>query len=100
MLTFLDLSVIAVNGAVLMGVAVYVSRAQADYAINSKDYFLAGNSLKWWAVGASLIAANIFAEQIIVQSGQGFVVGLTIAAYEWQFALVLLIVAKFLLHGV
>ena len=97
MLTFLDLSVIAIYGAVLMGVALYVSRAPADHEVNSKDYFLAGNSLKWWAVGASLIAANISAEQIIGQSGQGFVVGLAIAAYEWQAALVLIIVAKYFL---
>ena len=76
MLTFLDLSVIAIYGAVLMGVALYVSRAPADHEINSKDYFLAGNSLKWWAVGSSLIAANISAEQIIGQSGQGFVVAM------------------------
>ena len=95
MLTFLDLSVIAIYGAVWRGVALYVSRAPADHEVNSIAYFLAGNSLKWWAVGASLIAANISAEQIIGQSGQGFVVGLAIAAYEWQAALGLIIVAKY-----
>ncbi len=58
---------------------------------------LAGKSLPWWAIGASLIAANISAEQIIGQSGQGFVVGLAIAAYEWQAAIVLIIVAKYFL---
>lgn len=97
MLSIVDFSVIAIYGAVLLGVALYVSRAPADHEINSKDYFLAGNSLKWWAIGASLIAANISAEQIIGQSGQGFVVGLAIAAYEWQAAIVLIIVAKYFL---
>lgn len=97
MLSFLDLSVIAVYAAVLMAVALFVSRAPADHEINSKDYFLAGNSLRWWAIGASLIAANISAEQIIGQSGQGFVVGLAIAAYEWQAAIVLIVVAKYFL---
>ena len=63
--------------------------------MSSEDYFLAGKSLPWWAIGASLIAANISAEQIIGQSGQGFVVGLAIAAYEWQAAIVLIIVAKY-----
>ena len=65
--------------------------------MSSEDYFLAGKSLPWWAIGASLIAANISAEQIIGQSGQGFVVGLAIAAYEWQAAIVLIIVAKYFL---
>ena len=49
---------------------------------NTEDYFLAGRSLPWWAIGASLIAANISAEQIIGMSGQGFVVGMAIAVWE------------------
>jgi SSS family solute:Na+ symporter len=64
---------------------------------DTEDYFLAGRALPWWAIGASLIASNISAEQIIGQSGQGFVVGLAIAAYEWQAAIVLLVVAKYFL---
>ena len=64
---------------------------------NAEDYFLAGKSLPWWAIGASLIAANISAEQIIGMSGSGFAVGLAIATYEWMAAITLLIVGKFLL---
>lgn len=62
---------------------------------NSKDYFLAKDSLTWWAIGASLIASNISAEQFIGMSGSGFTMGLAIAAYEWLAAATLLIVAVF-----
>jgi SSS family solute:Na+ symporter len=60
---------------------------------DSKDYFLAEGSLTWWAIGASLIASNISAEQFIGASGQGFSVGLAVAAYEWVAAIALIIVA-------
>ena len=53
-----------------------------DLKRSAEDYFLAGRSLPWWAIGASLIAANISAEQIIGMSGQGFVVGMAIAVWE------------------
>src|SRR5246500_4466968 len=60
---------------------------------NTKDFFLAEGSLTWWAIGASLIASNISAEQFIGASGQGFQVGLAVAAYEWIAAIALIIVA-------
>ncbi len=66
-------------------------RATAD----SKDYFLAEGSLTWWAIGASLIASNISAEQFIGMSGAGFKMGLAIASYEWMAAATLIIVAVF-----
>ncbi|WP_276360569.1 sodium/sugar symporter [Daejeonella sp. H1SJ63] len=62
---------------------------------NSKDYFLAKDSLTWWAIGASLIASNISAEQFIGMSGSGFTMGLAIAAYEWLAAVTLIVVAVF-----
>ena len=64
---------------------------------NAEDYFLASKSLPWWAIGASLIAANISAEQFIGMSGSGFALGLAIASYEWMAALTLIIVGKFFL---
>ena len=64
---------------------------------NANDYFLAGNTLTWWAVGASLIAANISAEQFIGMSGSGYKIGLCVAAYEHMAALALIVVGKFLL---
>ena len=93
----IDLAVVVGYAIVLFTIALWVSREPAGHQKDTEDYFLAGRSLPWWAIGASLIAANISAEQIIGQSGQGFVVGLAIAAYEWQAAIVLLIVAKFFL---
>ncbi|MDP4150916.1 MAG: sodium/sugar symporter [Bacteroidota bacterium] len=62
---------------------------------SSKDYFLAEGSLTWWAIGASLIASNISAEQMIGMSGSGFKLGVAIGTYEWMAAATLLIVAIF-----
>jgi SSS family solute:Na+ symporter len=62
---------------------------------SSKDYFLAEGALTWWAIGASLIASNISAEQMIGMSGSGFKLGLAISTYEWMAAATLLIVAIF-----
>lgn len=59
----------------------------------SHDFFLAEGSLTWWAIGASLIASNISAEQFIGMSGQGFQVGMAVAAYEWVAAIALIVVA-------
>jgi len=81
----------------IVGIGLFVSRDKKGHDKNSNDYFLAGNKLTWWAVGASLIAANISAEQIIGMSGSGFAGGLAIASYEWMSAITLIIVGKFFL---
>src|SRR5258705_13455960 len=60
---------------------------------DSKGFFLAEGSLTWWAIGASLIASNISAEQFIGMSGNGFFVGIAVSAYEWLAALSLIIIA-------
>ena len=96
-LSSLDILIICIYAFTLFGIAIYVSREKKGKTKDTEDYFLASKALPWWAIGASLIAANISAEQIIGQSGQGFVVGIAIAAYEWQAAIVLLIVAKYFL---
>jgi SSS family solute:Na+ symporter len=70
------------------------NRKKKDQA-DSKDFFLAEGSLTWWAIGASLIASNISAEQFIGMSGSGFKMGLAIATYEWMAAATLLVVAIF-----
>ena len=91
---------IAIVLAYLVGVFVlaqWVSREKAGHAKDADDYFLASKSLPWWAIGASLIAANISAEQIIGMSGSGFAIGLAIASYEWMAAATLLIVGKWFL---
>ena len=96
-LNTVDLAIIAVYAVGLLALATAVSRNKAGQGKSTEDYFLAGKALPWWAIGASLVAANISAEQIIGQSGQGYVVGLAIAAYEWQAAIVLVVVAKYFL---
>jgi len=75
----------------------YVSRSKKGHQKDTKDYFLASKSLPWWAIGSSLIAANISAEQFIAMSGSGFAIGLAIASYEWMAAITLIIVGKFFL---
>ncbi|WP_285058262.1 sodium:solute symporter family transporter [Pedobacter ginsengisoli] len=75
------------------GFWIYYKKKSA--ASDSKDYFLAEGSLTWWAIGASLIASNISAEQMIGMSGSGFKLGLAISAYEWMAAATLIIVAVF-----
>ena len=81
----------------IIGLGLWVSREKKGHEKNSSDYFLASKSLPWWAIGASLIAANISAEQFIGMSGSGFVIGLGIATYEWTAAITLIVVAKFFL---
>ncbi|HXL58511.1 MAG TPA: sodium/sugar symporter [Chitinophagaceae bacterium] len=79
-------------------VAVYglwIYRRKKAKQTTTKDYFLAEGALTWWAIGASLIASNISAEQFIGMSGSGFKMGLGIASYEWMAAASLLIVAVF-----
>ncbi|MCK9562246.1 MAG: sodium/sugar symporter [Bacteroidales bacterium] len=93
----LDYAIFIVYAAVIIGIGLWVSRPKKGETKTAEDYFLAGKTLPWWAIGASLIAANISAEQIIGMSGSGFAVGLAIASYEWMAAITLLIVAKYFL---
>jgi solute:Na+ symporter, SSS family len=78
------------------GIWVYRRKKKAtSTSTASHDYFLAEGSLTWWAIGASLIASNISAEQFIGMSGSGFKMGLAISTYEWMAAATLMIVAIF-----
>jgi SSS family solute:Na+ symporter len=95
--SWIDTIVFASYCALIIAIGLWVSRDKEGHQKNAEDYFLAGKSLPWWAIGASLIAANISAEQIIGMSGSGFAVGLAIASYEWMAAITLIIVAKYLL---
>ena len=94
---FWDYFIFISYALLILSVGLYVSRDKKGHQKNAEDYFLAGKSLPWWAIGASLIAANISAEQFIGMSGSGFAVGLAIASYEWMAAITLLIVGKFFL---
>ncbi len=93
----IDYIVVAIYIVILVGMGLFLSRSKKGEEKSSNDYFLAGNTLTWWAVGASLIAANISAEQFIGMSGSAYVSGIAMAAYELEAALALIIVGKFLL---
>ncbi len=96
-LQFTDYVVVLIYGVFLLVLAQWVSREKAGHQKDTQDYFLAGRALPWWAIGASLIAANISAEQIIGMSGSAYVLGIAIASYEWMAAITLIIVGKYLL---
>ena len=96
-LSLIDLGVVVVYAFGIFGLAQWVSREKAGHSRDTSDYFLASKALPWWAVGASLIAANISAEQIVGMAGSGYAIGLAIASYEWMAAATLLIVGKFFL---
>ncbi len=82
---------------IVIGLGLWLSRDKKGVKKDSKDYFLASKALPWWAVGASLIASNISAEQFIGTSGSGFVIGMGIASYEFMAAITLILVAAFFL---
>ena len=90
-----DYIVFAVYFVIVAAYGLYIYNKKKSASTGSKDYFLAEGSLTWWAIGASLIASNISAEQFIGMSGSGFKMGLAIATYEWMAALTLVIVAVF-----
>src|SRR5882762_1222681 len=73
----------------------WIYRRKKKAVTDTHDFFLAEGSLTWWAIGTSLIASNISAEQFIGMSGNGFKMGLAISTYEWMAALTLIIVAVF-----
>ncbi|WP_438966044.1 sodium/sugar symporter [Flavobacterium sp.] len=93
----LDYVVFFAYALLILGVGLWMSRDKKGHQKNAEDYFLASKSLPWWAIGTSLIAANISAEQFIGMSGSGYAVGLAIASYEWMAAITLIIVGKYFL---
>jgi SSS family solute:Na+ symporter len=96
-LSTIDLVVVIAYAIGIFGLAQWVSREKAGHTKDTSDYFLASKNLPWWAIGSSLIAANISAEQIVGMSGSGYAIGLAIASYEWMAAATLLIVGKYFL---
>ncbi len=94
---FWDYFIFIAYAVLILGVGLWMSREKKGHQKNAEDYFLASKSLPWWAIGASLIAANISAEQFIGMSGSGFALGLAIASYEWMAAITLIIVGKYFL---
>ena len=93
----LDYLIVGFYAVALIAIATYVSRSKQGQEKTPEDYFLAGRSLPWWAIGTSLIAANIAADQIIGMNGDAYAFGMAIAVYEWTAAVALIVVGKFLL---
>ena len=96
-LATLDIAILVAYAIGIFALAQWVSREKGEHKKNAQDYFLASRALPWWAIGTSLIAANISAEQIVGMSGSGYVMGMAIASYEWMAALTLIIVGKWIL---
>ena len=90
----IDFIIFGIYIVVLVTLGLFLSRDKDGKEKSANDYFLAGNTLTWWAVGASLIAANISAEQFIGMSGTGFADGIAIAAYEVMAAITLVVIGK------
>jgi SSS family solute:Na+ symporter len=90
-----DYIVFLIYFVIVASYGLYIYNKKKSVSSGSKDYFLAEGSLTWWAIGASLIASNISAEQFIGMSGSGFKMGLAIATYEWMAAATLIVVAVF-----
>lgn len=93
----LDIIVFLIYFVSVSGYGYWIYQRKKKSEVSTTDFFLAEGSLTWWAIGASLIASNISAEQFIGMSGSGFAMGLAIASYEWMAALTLLVVAIFFL---
>jgi solute:Na+ symporter, SSS family len=89
----IDIAVFFVYFLIVAVYGYWIYKKKNTGAQNTKDYFLAEGSLTWWAIGASLIASNISAEQFIGMSGEGFFVGIAVSAYEWIAAIALIIIA-------
>src|SRR5208282_508591 len=94
-LVFIDYVIIVGYFLLVSGYGFWIYTKKRKSLSDTKDFFLAEGSLTWWAIGASLIASNISAEQFIGMSGSGFKMGLAIASYEWMAAATLIIVAVF-----
>jgi SSS family solute:Na+ symporter len=92
---FLDWIIFGIYAFAILGMGLFISRGKKGVEKTADDYFLANKSLTWWAIGASLIAANISAEQFIGMSGSGYALGMGIACYEWIAAASLIIIAKY-----
>jgi len=92
-LATIDIVVFLFYFIIVAGYGYWIYLKKKKTTTDTKDFFLAEGSLTWWAIGASLIASNISAEQFIGMSGEGFFVGTAVAAYEWIAALALIIIA-------
>src|SRR5918993_1919085 len=92
-LVFADYLIFIIYFFIVAGYGYWIYQKKKKASMDTHDFFLAEGSLTWWAIGASLIASNISAEQFIGMSGEGFFLGIAVAAYEWIAAVALVIIA-------
>ncbi len=92
-LQLIDYVIFVIYFVIVAGYGIFIYRRDRKVSKDTQDFFLAKGTLTWWAIGASLIASNISAEQFIGMSGNGFFVGIAVAAYEWLAAIALIIIA-------
>lgn len=93
----LDYLIFLVYFIIVSSYGYWIYKNKGKQSADSKDFFLAEGSLTWWAIGASIIASNISAEQFIGMSGQAFQLGIAISVYELLGGVSLLIVAVYFL---
>jgi SSS family solute:Na+ symporter len=94
-LSLVDILIFIAYAFLVLFVGFFVSTKKKGESSKAADYFMAGNSLPWWIIGPSVLAANISAEQFIGMSGSGYAIGIAIATYEWIAAVILIVVAKY-----
>src|SRR5690606_6988877 len=91
-LVFLDYLIFCIYFVIVTSYGVWIYLRKKKETTDTKDFFLAEGSLTWWAIGASLIASNISAEQFIGMSGEGYFVGIAVAAFDWIAAIALIMI--------
>lgn len=92
-LSALDYLIFFIYFFIVSGYGYWIYKKRQSKEEDAKSFFLAEGSLTWWAIGASLIASNISAEQFIGMSGEGYFLGMAVSAYEWIAAVALIIIA-------
>ncbi|KAL3870954.1 hypothetical protein ACJMK2_038979 [Sinanodonta woodiana] len=76
-----DILVIVLYFVIVVSVGLWtVCRPQRG---NVKNYFLAGRSMGWLPVGASLFSSNIGSEHFVGLAGAGAAAGIAVILYEW-----------------
>ena len=80
MTAHVDLVLFALYLAANMALGLWVARRRPK---DSRGYFLAGEKLPWYAIGGSIIAANISTEHFIGMIGVAYTAGFVVAQWEW-----------------
>lgn len=76
----IDLTIFVLYFVGIVAQGVWLARREKA---TSRDYFLAGDRLPWYAIGASVLASNISSEHFVGMVGWAYVHGMVIANFEW-----------------